>query len=394
MATQQVAPVTCPNCRSSFSTPVETLINGQDSGMKYALLQGRINVAQCPQCGFANMLTVPVLYYDLEKELALVLAPNQLGLVGGAQDKAIGNITNALINSLPAEQRKFYLLNPKQFLTLESMAKAILEADGITEDMLKTQEAKSKLIQEFLQITDKNVLKAKVKERDAELDRDFFEVLTASIQAAQMAGDINGAQVLLGLRTLASRWSSQGKKLVAEIDAEMQTVFLESQDDLLERLQQTQTDEEFEQLVAAGHSMLDYNFFLKLADQADEAEKAKNKQKAAALIALRDKILEVKNQQEAIIQAALKKSAELLKDVVQSGKPDQVLAKRLDEVDETFFMILSANLEEAQKKKRADAVQALVAVGNMAMGMLQQREARQQQKSQQAAPAPKIEIAR
>jgi hypothetical protein len=181
---------------------------------------------------------------------------------------------------------------------------------------------------------------------------------------------------------------------VAEIDAEMQTVFLESQDDLLERLQQTQTDEEFEQLVAAGHSMLDYNFFLKLADQADEAEKAKNKQKAAALIALRDKILEVKNQQEAIIQAALKKSAELLKDVVQSGKPDQVLAKRLDEVDETFFMILSANLEEAQKKKRADAVQALVAVGNMAMGMLQQREARQQQKSQQAAPAPKIEIAR
>jgi hypothetical protein len=394
MATQQVVPVSCPNCRFQFTAPVQSIIDGQDPAQKSALLQGGINIAQCPQCGFTDVLSAPILYYDLEKELAFVFAPNDLQLSGAGQEKVIGNLTNTLTNSLPAEQRKFYLLNPKPFLSLDNMVKAILEADGITEEMLETQAAKVKLIEEFLQISDKAALQEKVKAHDAELDRDFFEVLTASIQATQMAGDFNGSQALLGLRTLLARLSTQGKQAVAEIDAEMEAVFIQSQDELLDKLQAAKDDDEFDQLIAAGHPMLDYSFFQKLTARIDEAEKVKDKQTAAGLTALRSKILDVKAQQEQVIQEAVKKSSELLREVIQSGQPDKVLAKKLDQIDQTFFVVLSANIEEAQRQKQEQAVRALTVIGNMAMGMLQERQAREMKQTPEPVAEPKIEIAR
>ena len=394
MATQQVVPVSCPNCRFQFTAPVQSIIDGQDPAQKSTFLQGGINIAQCPQCGFTDVLRTPILYYDLEKELAFVFAPNDLQLSGAGQEKIIGNLTNALTNSLPAEQRKFYLLNPKPFLTLDNMVKAILEADGITEEMLETQAAKVKLIEEFLQISDKAALKEKIKAHDAELDRDFFEVLTASIQAAQMAGDYNGSQALLGLRTLLARLSTQGKQAVAEIDAEMEAVFIQSQDELLDKLQAAKDDDEFDQLIAAGHPMLDYSFFQKLTARIDEAEKSKDKQAVAELTALRSKILDVKAQQEQVIQEAVKKSSELLREVIQSGQPDKVLAKKLNQIDQTFFMVLSANIEEAQRQKQEQVVRALTAIGNMAMGMLQERQTREMKQTAEPVAEPKIEIAR
>jgi hypothetical protein len=114
--------------------------------MKAAFLQGQINLAQCPQCGTTFAANVPLLYYDLEKELSLVLVPPDLNVIGSDQEKLIGDLTNSLVNSLPTEERKFYLFNPKQFLSLESMVKTILEADGISEEVLEAQAARAKLI--------------------------------------------------------------------------------------------------------------------------------------------------------------------------------------------------------------------------------------------------------
>jgi hypothetical protein len=234
MATQQIAPVTCPNCRTQFNAPVTTIIDGQNPGLKSAFLQGRMSSVQCPQCGFVAPLNIPMLYYDLEKELALVFAPNSLQLTGADQDKMIGSLTNTLVNSLPAEQRKFYLLNPKLFLTLDSMVKAILEADGITEEVLEAQKAKVQLLEEFLQVQDEATLKEKVKEHDAELDHDFFEILTASMQAAQMEGNRAGAQAFYALRTILAQLSSQGQQAVAEIDASLGLMHITSREDLLD----------------------------------------------------------------------------------------------------------------------------------------------------------------
>lgn len=372
MATQQIVPVVCANCRTQFNAPVVPIIDGQNPALKSAFLQGRFNAVQCPQCGFVNSLNIPMFYYDLEKELALVLSPNSLHLSGPEQDKLIGSLTNSLVNSLPAEQRKFYLLNPKLFLTFDSIVKAVLEADGITEEVLEAQKAKVKLLEEFLQVRDETALQAKVKEHDAELDRDFFEILTASMQAAQMEGNRAGAQALYALRSVLAQLSSQGQQAVTEIDNSLGLVHITSREDLLEKLQNAPNDEEFEAFMAAGHPLLDYAFFQQLTAQIDKLAKAGNGKQAEALKSLRTKILDTKARQEEQSRAALQKSVELLREILQSRDPQKVLADKLDQIDEPFFAILSANIEEARRQNQNEAAQAMEMIGNMAMAMLQE----------------------
>lgn len=372
MATQQIVPVVCANCRTQFNAPVVPIIDGQNPALKSAFLQGRFNAVQCPQCGFVNPLNIPMFYYDLEKELALVLSPNSLSLSGPEQDKIIGSLTNSVVNSLPAEQRKFYLLNPKLFLTFDSIVKAVLEADGITEEVLEAQKAKVKLLEEFLQVRDEAALQAKVKEHDAELDRDFFEILTASMQAAQMEGNRAGAQALYALRSVLAQLSSQGQQAVTEIDNSLGLVHITSREDLLEKLQNAPSDEEFEAFMAAGHPLLDYAFFQQLTAQIDELAKAGNGKQADALKNLRTKILDTKARQEEESRAALQKSVTLLREILQSRDPQKVLADKLDQIDEPFFAILSANIEEARRQNQNEAAQAMEMIGNMAMAMLQE----------------------
>jgi hypothetical protein len=370
---------------------VQTLINGQDPAQKNAFLQGVFNVAQCPKCGFTSPLDVPLFYYDLEKELALVLVPGSVQMSQPEQQKIIGNLANKLVNSLPAADRKFYLFNPQQFLTLETMAKAVLKADGITEEMLEAQAAKAKLIEKFLETKDEAALKTLVKEHDAKLDKEFFEFLTASMQAAQMEGNQAGVQTLFSLRGLLAKFSSQGAAVVKEIDEELGMMYLKTQDELLDRLLAAKNDEEFEALVMTGFALLDYGFFQKLTAQIDAAAKTKDKAKEKTLTEVRSKVLEIKNEVETASRAALEDAMELLREIMQSGNPQQVMDKNLDRIDEPFFAILAANIQEAQKDKNEKVVQALQMIGGMAMSKLQ-TQANAQAQVKPTAPAASSQI--
>jgi hypothetical protein len=146
-----------------------------------------------------------------------------------------------------------------------------LEADGITEEMMQAQEARIKLIESFINTQDEAELKKKVEENDSLLDREFFETLTAFMQNAQLSGDQAQAQTFLALRTLVSRWSTNGRELVAEIDRELGIVVMKSQEELLDKLQLARTDEEFQSLIVAGQPFLDYGFFQQLTTKIDEA---------------------------------------------------------------------------------------------------------------------------
>lgn len=378
MATQQVTVVTCPNCRAQFNAPIQNLIDGQDPMLKSAFLQGRFNMVQCPQCGAVSNINIPILYYDLEKELALVLTPNGL-MAGPEQDKLIGRLTNSLVNSLPAEKRKFYLFNPKIFLTHDSMVKAVLEADGITPEMLEGQKAKIQLMEEFLQVRDEASLREKIKTHESELDRQFFEILTASMQAAQMEGDRASAQTFYALRTIIAQISPSAQEIVEDIDASLGLVHIRTREELLEKLQQTAGDEEFEALIAAGYPLLDYTFFQQLTAQIDTTARAGNAQAAESLKDLRTKILDTKARHEEMSRQALQQSTALLREVLQSSDPQKTLAQKLDQVDETFFMVLSANIEEARRQKQEQVAQAMEMIGNMAMAMLQESLSQAQQ---------------
>jgi len=188
------------------------------------------------------------------------------------------------------------------------------------------------------------------------------------MQAAQMEGHQAGVQTLFALRGLLAEFSTQGKQAVKEIDEEMGMMYLKTQDELLERLLAAKDDEEFEALVVVGFSLLDYGFFQKLTAQIDAAAKAKDTAKEKTLTGIRTKVLDIKTKYEEASRVALEDSVELLREIMQSDNPEKVIDK-----NEPFFAVLSANIQQAQKEKQEKAVQALQALGNIAMSKLQAR---------------------
>ena len=103
---QPGATVQCPSCGTQYQVAMQNIIDVDHSPrLKSLLLQGRLNVGVCPQCGTGGMLSAPLVYHDSTKELLFCLIPQELGLTEHDRQRTIGQLSNAIINSLPADQR-------------------------------------------------------------------------------------------------------------------------------------------------------------------------------------------------------------------------------------------------------------------------------------------------
>jgi hypothetical protein len=373
MSAQTVESVVCPHCNAQSAVTVRQIINAHNLVVKSAFLQGRMTATQCPHCGAIIVAAIPTLYYDASKELAFVFAPSDLLGSHPAQESIIGALIESLVDSMPTEQRTAYLLDPQRFSSLDRMIEAILAADGITGEVLQAQAAKAKLIEALLQSPSEAALKEKATAHQAELDYEFFELLTAYMQAAQMKGDQAGAQTFLALRALLGQWAVQSRKIIAEIDAKLGLVVIQSREELLEKLQSAK-DSERAALVATGHVLLDQAFFQLLNAARDQAASTGDMATAKSLTDLSATVSKLKAAHAANSQAAMQRAAALFKAVVQSDTPDQVLERNVQDIDEAFFIVLGANIERARRQEQTEPARALELIGQLARTMLQERE--------------------
>jgi len=370
MATRQVVPALCPQCGSRFMASLDNILDlGSDPSAKTKLLQGQVNIAQCPQCGQQAAMNAPLLYHDAENELALAYVPNELGLHNNDQQKIIGDMSNALLNSLPMEQRKGYLLTPQIFINLERMIEEILKADGITPETLAKQKVKAQVLDKLIRATDEETLKSLVKENEAELDYEFFRIMTASARAAYAEGQMEATQAMLALRNLIAEMVPNGAEMVSQANTELGFGETLTPEKLLEKLLASESDEEFEALVANGRPLLDYNFFQQLTKQI---EAAPDSDAAAKLEQLRSRILDTSARQDEVARKAIEKAANLLKTILQAEDPREAAKQHIDEVDDMFFSVLSANIQQARSEKQEAAATRLEQLGAMIMEVVQE----------------------
>jgi len=317
-------------------------------------------------------LEAPLLYHDGQKELALVLVPTNLHLTHIDEQKIIGDLSNRLMNALPPEKRKAYLLSPQTFWTMESLAKTILAADGVTEEMLQEQETKLKLIDQFLQTKDEAALKELVAAHDAELDYKFFEILTAmAMQIMQEENQLKG-QNLLAFRQIVATLSSKGQEFVAQIDKETGLQSL-SPEKLLQDLQQAANDNEFISLVAAGRQLIDYTFFQTLTGQIDAAEVANDTETAETLKSLRSRILDASARIDAAARQAMDKASALLTKLLEAADPQKIILDNLDQFDDTFVALLGAQVQKATQDGKTEIAERLTNLYHLIMQTLQEQ---------------------
>lgn len=365
-----IARITCPNCQNQFQVPIEQILDVQtDPDSKARLLNGLVNLAVCPNCRMGGALNLPFLYHDSEKELALVYMPMEAGRDDFARQQAIGKLTSVVMNNLPPEQRKGYLLQPQVFFTQESLINRVFEAEGITQEMLAEQRAKTDLLRRMVEAPSDEALEAIIKENDTAIDAEFFLVLTANLELAQAARQRTALQRLLAVRSKLLELSTEGK--VVKARGEMLEAFRAepTREKLLDLLTQADDARTREVLIALGQSLLDYPFFQAFTARI---EATLDKEKKKRLENLRSEVLAVRDRLEEATRALFEERAALLRDLLLSDDPEKLARRRFEELDQAFLSVLSINLRDAQAAGDQQAAESLQKIWGLVIELLEE----------------------
>lgn len=350
--------VQCPKCKNQYSVVVYNVVDARrNPELKELLIRGRLNVAVCPYCGTGGMLNAPLLYFDPDKELALVYLPPNVGKSDLERQQIIGDLTNQILGTLPPEERKAYILQPKEFITYKSFIEEILKAEGLTFEEVMAQEVRISLLEALLTAPEQEWDKI-LQESEILLDSLFVQILAGFLQEMQARGQ---------------------KELVEKLNRLQQKVseFLKAREDelrqgLLDAMLEA-SDEELEALVAHYRPFIDYRFYLNITERIDRAKETEKAEEADKLAALRDKILDITARQDAEAREALEKASALLREVWDSEDRLKALRERADDVDMTFLAVLSANLDLARSRNDAEATKELEALADAAVEIMREK---------------------
>jgi len=333
-------------------TPVLTIIDaGQDPEAKALLLSGRVNVAVCPQCGWAGMLSAPLVYHDPDKELLFTLSPDNMAADAG-QQRLMGDLINRVISGLPAERRKGYLFRPRSFLRLQAMIEAILEADGITPEMIQEQRTRADLLGRLVRASSEEARQIMAQENDALVDYGFFQLLGVNLELAESEGQAEAAQGLRLLRDQLLQWTSHGKEIAIREGAIKELGPEVTREELLEKLVTAALAGEqvkIETMVAVARPAIDYQFFQRLTERIEAVERSQDQDAAGKLRNLRQTVLDLVAEIDAEVQQAMSEAAALVQQISESEDPESALRSHLADVDELFLQALAVNLQAAER---------------------------------------------
>lgn len=370
MLNQGITPATCSRCGHQFGATAERILDVEkDPTAKTRLLSGRVNVARCPACGAEGALNLPFVYHDRSKELLLAYMPPSFGANETERQRVLGELTNAVLNSLPPEQRKAYLLQPKMFFTMQSMAETILQADGVTKEMMDAQRAHMDLINEMLQARDPSAFRQVLDQHRDKIDYDFFQTLAASTEAAQVNGQERVAQAFnsLSLRLMQEFGLPVGEDIAGE-----GSKGLLSREGLVALLEKAQDEDEFRTLVTLGRPLMDYTFFQEITTQIDAANAQGDKDKAKRLSEMRARIVQLAEEMDAASKQVINQATSLLSGALQADDPEAYMREHLDEISEAFFVVLSANLNAAEREGQQEWVAKMEHIGDIALRLIQE----------------------
>ncbi|MDK2981289.1 MAG: hypothetical protein PWQ55_1636 [Chloroflexota bacterium] len=353
----------CPQCRQPVAVEVQQLFDvGQEPQAKQKLLSNAVNFMRCPNCGFQGLLPVPVVYHDPSKELLLTFFPPDLNTPVNEQERQIGPLIQRVIDHLPQEKRKAYLLQPKNMLTYQTLIETILGADGITKEMLEAQQSRVRLLERLITTPEDGRL-AIVKQEEELIDMHFFSILNRILQSTMAQGDQASQKELLDLQQLLFDNTEEGKRIYAQAK-ESEEVIKALQDagkegltreKLLDVLIAHQSDVQVSTLVSMARSGMDYEFFNLLSNKIDQAQDDEKKN----LTELREKVLHLTEEIDKRVKEEVEHTKAVLESILAAPNIEQAMQENIEDINEYFVQILETELSAARKSGNLDRINKL-----------------------------------
>lgn len=360
----------CPRCRQPILAEVQQLFDvNTDPTAKQRLMSRSTNIARCQACGYEGMMSTPIVYHDPSKELLLTFFPPEMGLPVNEQEKQIGPLINQVVNSLPAEKRKGYLFQPQTMFTYQTLLDKVLEADGITKEMIEAQQKRVGLIQRLLTTPKPEDRTSIIAQENTMIDGAFFAILSTIIESATMQGDEKSVQLLNEIQMQLLKETEVGKTLLAqseETQAALKTLQDASKNGLtreilLDTLMSLTSDSSLTTIVSLARNGLDYQFFQLLSEKIE----AESEDKKQPMIDLRDKLLNITRDIDNELKNRLAEGAKLLFTILAEPDLEEAVKKHLPEMDEFFTQALQSEFEAAHQKgdmERIEKIQKVISI--------------------------------
>jgi len=373
--------IACPRCKQMIPANVEQLFDvTHEPASKQRLLSGGSNHARCPFCAYEGRLATPVVYHDSDKELLLTYFPPELGLPLNEQERLIGPLIKQVMERLPPEKRKGYLLKPQANLTHESMLETILVKDGITPEMIKGQQERVQLIERLIQVTTKDVRSEMIKNNIKIIDEQFFALFSRIAQNAVSSGQEPIARALVDLQKQLLEETEFGRQLqesVGELEAATKVLQEAGQsltrEKLLDFVLEAKSDARMRAYVSLARGGMDYVFFQNLSEKI---EKASGDEKTR-FESIRGKLLDYTNEVDKQLEARLKQAQEFVESILAQEDVEKATQENLEGFSQDAAEVVNQLLRQASEKN-----------DYMRMGKLQKMV-----QALQAASAPPPEVA-
>jgi len=357
----------CPRCRQPVLAEVEQLLDmNVDPKAKQRLLSGTYNRAVCQNCGYDGPIPMPLVYHDPEKELLLTYFPPELGLPLKEQERILGPYIKQVTERLKPEERKAYLFRPQSMFTMQTMIDRVLEADGITREMIEKSQKRLNLIQRLLNATPASRPEI-VRQEEKTMDQEFFQMIGQFIEASLAGGDRATAQALVNLQKEILPLTALGQQILSD-SAAIQTALQELQEagkrgltreGLLELMLKQTSPAAVEALARVTVSGLDYEFFNILSSRMENAPDDEKKR----LQELRDKLLAMTQEVNRQIQEQMQSARKLVENLLNAPNLEAALEENLGSLDEFFAEALREALDKARQDgdlERSARIQKIV----------------------------------
>lgn len=346
--------ISCPRCRQMIAANVEQLFDvTHDPASKQRLLSGQSNHARCPHCGYDGRLSTPIVYHDNEKELLLTYFPPELGLPLNEQEKLIGPLIKQVMDRLPPEKRKGYLLKPTANFTYESMMETILNKDGISSEMLKAQQERVMLIEKLLQMTSPDARLEMIRQNEKNIDEQFFSLFSRIAQNAMQSGQEPIARALIELQKQLLDETAFGRQLkdsVAEVETAQKILQDAGQtltrEKLLDFVIESPNDARIRAYVSLARGGMDYTFFQNLSDRI---EKSTGEEKAR-LESIREKLLGFTAEVDKQLEARFKQAQDFVETLLKQEDVEKATRDNIEAFSQDAFEVVNQLLRQASEK--------------------------------------------
>jgi hypothetical protein len=320
---------------------------------KQRLMSGQSNHAHCPHCGYEGRLATPVIYHDNEKELLLTFFPPELGLPLTEQEKLMGPLIKQVMERLPAEKRKGYLLNPQANFTYESMMETILNKDGISSEMIKAQQERVMLIEKLIQMTSPDARLELIKQNEKTIDEQFFGLFSRIAQNAMQSGQEPIARALIELQKQLLEETAFGRQLkesVGEVEAATKVLQEAGQslnrEKLLDFVLEANSDSRIRAYVSLARGGMDYVFFQNLTEKIEKADV----EEKARLESIREKLLGFVAEVDKQMEARFKMAQDFIETLLEQEDVEKATRENIDGFTQDSVEVVNQLLKQASEK--------------------------------------------